>query len=303
MRQDSLSAADLYDPAMPAPVSFHVPFGAGRTDALGPDEDVYRGHGMDGWIINYTHEGRGCIGTDADAFTVTTGDLLLFRPLVKHEYGCDPEAGRWVHLWAYFFPRPVWHDLLAWPETAGGVCRLAAGPGDLRTRVVQLFEHIIQVSRSPLRRREAFAMSALESLLLWCDTVNPRSRDAGFDKRIQRALTLLCDRHQEQISIERLARWCDLSSSRLSHLFRAEVGMTPLRYLERHRIAKASDLLLMTGKPVSEVAREVGFRSPLYFARIFKRATRQTPSDFRRNPRRAPVILPKPRAPRTGEPG
>jgi AraC family transcriptional regulator of arabinose operon len=257
---------------------------AGRTviaDAL--SGAIYRPQGMDAWILNLTVAGRGRIGRGAGVFAVDPGDLLIFPRAVPHDYGAASDRNGWTHLWVYFFPRPTWRDLLAWPVVSGGVLRVQPTDDGMRRRIAALFEQLVQLSRGPLPRRQAMAMNLLESMLLWCDTVNPASAQARMDARVRHAQAYLCEHFAEAISVPDLARRAALSTSRFSHLFRAQVGMTPVQYLEQQRINHARDLLVMTGKPVGDVGLEVGYEDPLYFSRIFKRHTGKSPREWRRS--------------------
>ena len=82
--------------------------------------------------------------------------------------------------------------------------------------------------------------------------------------------------------ITQLAQAARLSPSRLAHLFRQEMGIAPMQYLEQIRIQRAQELLLVTGNPIAQVAREVGFRDPFYFNRIFRKHCEVGPRAFRK---------------------
>ncbi|MBA2627780.1 MAG: AraC family ligand binding domain-containing protein, partial [Gemmatimonadales bacterium] len=69
-------------------VSFNTELMAGRTVIRDPaDGVVWREHGMDGWILNYTVDGRGRINRGERGFISRPGQLLLFKPGVAHDYG------------------------------------------------------------------------------------------------------------------------------------------------------------------------------------------------------------------------
>jgi AraC family transcriptional regulator of arabinose operon len=72
-----------------------------------------------------------------------------------------------------------------------------------------------------------------------------------------------------------------MSVSRVAHLFREQVGVTPQQFLERQRMERASQLLEMTALSVKEIAHQVGFENPFYFTLRFKRQTGQSPTAFR----------------------
>jgi AraC family transcriptional regulator of arabinose operon len=64
-----------------------------------------------------------------------------------------------------------------------------------------------------------------------------------LDKRIQAIIVLMEGNLQRDLPLTDLAVKINLSPSRLSHLFKAETGFAPRRYLERLRIAKGKRIV------------------------------------------------------------
>lgn len=83
------------------------------------------------------------------------------------------------------------------------------------------------------------------------------------------------------LKLEQLAKLCNLSLSSFKREFKKEFNNSPTTYIIGKKIEKAKELLQMTDLPISEVAYEIGFQDQLYFARLFKRKTGTTPSNFR----------------------
>ena len=269
----------------------HIDFSAGRgVNSRALPHAVLRPSGTDVSILEYAVSGRGFVRGRSGTFFTEPGDFLLFEPGVAQDYGMDVDVGRWDHIWFCFTARAAWYDLLDWPEPSPGILRLHVASRDLRRRLQARLESALAIANGPLARREEFVMNALEEVLLWCDTVNPRSEHARLDGRIRAALEHVCERYAEPLTVEGLAKIACLSPSRFSHLFRAQVGATPMQYLERQRIAHARSLLVMSASPVSRIAYEVGFASPFYFTRVFGRSVGMSPRAFRRAgaARRAP---------------
>lgn len=71
------------------------------------------------------------------------------------------------------------------------------------------------------------------------------------------------------------------SYEHLSRIFKQRYGTTPLSYIHALRIEKARQILITSNKTTPEVAKELGFRDPIYFHRLFKQHTGQTPGRFR----------------------
>lgn len=89
------------------------------------------------------------------------------------------------------------------------------------------------------------------------------------------------EHYADNISLEMLAGVVHLSPSYLSKLFKKELGENISTYLQNVRIEKAKMLLQNTSMKSYEVAEAVGISNPIYFSRIFKRATGIKPKDYK----------------------
>ena len=85
----------------------------------------------------------------------------------------------------------------------------------------------------------------------------------------------------ENYSAAELARSVCLSESRLYHLFREELGVSPLEYRNGLRIERAA-ALIREGRGIGEVVSLAGFDSDIYFRRVFKRIIGVTPGEYRK---------------------
>jgi AraC-like DNA-binding protein len=98
-------------------------------------------------------------------------------------------------------------------------------------------------------------------------------------KAIQRARRYIDDHFAQGISLTQLAAHVSLSRYYLLRTFRAEVGMPPHAYLETVRIRHAQRLI-EAGKPLAEVAAEVGFSSQSHLTHRFKQIIGVTPGQY-----------------------
>ncbi|MDX9979487.1 MAG: AraC family transcriptional regulator [Lentisphaeria bacterium] len=67
-----------------------------------------------------------------------------------------------------------------------------------------------------------------------------------------------------------------------SRRFTRSLGLSPKEFLSDTVARKASELLLVPGNSVKDVARILNFSSPYYFSHFFRRRTGQAPLQFRR---------------------
>ena len=265
-----------------APVEVPPPE-TGRVLAGEFDQDagyhVRRTRGTDDWLLLHTVGGGGLVRTSEAVVLVTApGDAVLLHPGALHDYGTDPSAGHWHLLYCHVHPPATWLTLLDWPEAAPGAGRIRLG-AEVDERVQQQLRGAARAARLGVGRPELFALNGIEAALLWYDTQNPRRHQ--LDERVLRVLEHLDAHLAEEVDVAGLATIAHLSPSRLAHLFSAQVGTPITRYVEAQRMELAARLLEMTGEPVSEVARRVGFRDALYFARRFRLRHSASPSAYR----------------------
>jgi AraC family transcriptional regulator of arabinose operon len=242
---------------------------------------VVRRDGVGDWLLIATVSGKGHFACAGRELVAKPGDWVLIRPGTPHDYGVETTLKQWELVWAHFQPRPHWLPWLEWPTVWPGLAKLAIDDGSTMHR----FHEVNRLFAGDLRRSEAFAMNALETLLLECDRQNPMAAMSSYDMRIRRAMDYLERNLSRKITLSDIAEAVGLSTSRLSHLFRAQAGQTPQQYLEGLRMQRATELLKRTGFSVKQISDAVGFDNQFYFSQRFKSRTGQSPSRFRSNER------------------
>jgi AraC family transcriptional regulator of arabinose operon len=151
--------------------------------------------------------------------------------------------------------------------------------GEARRRVTECFDRVVVVTRSGLSQAELFGLNALEAAFLWAATQKPDTQH--LDPRLIAVLEEISIRLAEPLSLAALAHRAGLSESRLTHLFAAQLGTPPMRFVEQQRMRAAEQLLDLSSRSVAAVGRAVGYDDPLYFSARFKRFTGRSPSAYR----------------------
>lgn len=113
------------------------------------------------------------------------------------------------------------------------------------------------------------------------------SQDARRATRVKPATDFIRANFDRPISLSDIAEASHLSSSRLSHIFKEQTGMTIVDYLNMVRIEQAKKLLLTTDKSCTEICFRAGFNNQSYFTRTFRKRVGMTPRDFRSYNRRS----------------
>ncbi|MCY1719563.1 helix-turn-helix domain-containing protein [Prolixibacteraceae bacterium Z1-6] len=82
-------------------------------------------------------------------------------------------------------------------------------------------------------------------------------------------------------SVAYFANLLNLSANYLGDSIKKETGKSAQESIQLKLISVAKERIFDTDKSISEVAYELGFKHPQHFNRMFKKATGQTPNDYR----------------------
>ncbi|MBR3866265.1 MAG: response regulator transcription factor [Butyricicoccus sp.] len=121
--------------------------------------------------------------------------------------------------------------------------------------------------------------SVYDSLMHVLDAIEATGAD--MDSLILGVKNYIDQHYQENLSLELLAEQAHLSSSYLSKLFKKEIGQNLSSYIHQVRIERAKTLLRTSNLKTYEIAEAVGISDPVYFSRLFKKATGCKPKDYR----------------------
>lgn len=84
-------------------------------------------------------------------------------------------------------------------------------------------------------------------------------------------------------TVNYLADKLSVSTRYLSDVLKQETGKTALEHIHIYLIKEAKNLLLSSENNVSGIAYDLGFESPSYFTRLFKKIVGLTPVQYREN--------------------
>ena len=111
--------------------------------------------------------------------------------------------------------------------------------------------------------------------------MNPGWLGALADPKIGAALGRMHADIARRWKVEDLAAAVAMSRTSFTERFKTLVGMPPLSYLIRWRMAVASSALRTTKEPLSEIAERVGYGSDTAFNSAFKKMTGDSPGRYR----------------------
>ncbi|MCD9020736.1 helix-turn-helix domain-containing protein [Cohnella silvisoli] len=247
----------------------NVPVFGGHFD----ENDAYRVRrpkGMSDWLIVYTLSGEGYFRTSTGERRCGAGQIGLLRSGVPHEYGTMP-GHRWNFVWAHF-QKLSEIDYLPNEE----VLLHTLPDGYLRKRVYRTFQNLLHDSWDRSSFWNALCENSLREILL----LIAQRLDKKIDPRIEHTLQLLTRSMKEEIRIDDLAKAVGLSSSRLSHLFKQEMGESVVEHLNQMRLRQAALLMEHMGRTATDASLDVGFNNYNHFAALFRKSYGLSPREY-----------------------
>jgi len=100
--------------------------------------------------------------------------------------------------------------------------------------------------------------------------------------RTWKMLEYIRNHYSEAISLKDIAAAANISTSEALRCFRVSTSMTPVYYLNKYRLSKAHEELLVTSDSVAAVAAAAGFGSAGYFCRVFRKEFGCSPNALRK---------------------
>ena len=98
---------------------------------------------------------------------------------------------------------------------------------------------------------------------------------------IKKSINYLHNNYTKKIYIHDLANEVNMNPQYFCRFFKANTGKTPIDFINQYRIEKATQLMKITDKKISNIYLEVGFDNFSYFIKKFKEYKNCTPNQFR----------------------
>lgn len=229
----------------------------------------------------YVVDGKGEFIIQQQRFAVKANDFVIINPHVEHtevSSSEDPLEYIVVGIQGLSFSNLTTQDQGDQPFSFFNL-------RDEQKDILHYLNVMVQEATNQAMSYELVCHNLLEILLikilrhqhfeLEVDSKNKTSKDIAFIKHYLKTY------YRESIQLEDLASMTHLSRFYISHSFKKDVGLSPMEYLMTIRIKESKILLRTTNYSVSQIADIVGFTTPTYFSKQFRKVTGISPSDYR----------------------
>jgi len=239
-----------------------------------------------------------CRITLKDGFdeTVEAGDIFILPTSCRHTYSSvDDAKDVRVYTFGLFFPENALTKRVSLHERdlQALLKRIMTSPCLLRGGLDLEIRHLISEFRTEHEenrtgkgvRQRAICLSLLVALARRLE--QPLSKMTSGPRTaahlINEVKEYMLKAKTSPLTLGKIAWHVRLSEEYLARIFKKETGMTVMEYLRFLRIDSAKTYLLNSNDTVETLARRLGFGSVNPFCRTFKKATGQTPTEYRVN--------------------
>lgn len=256
---------------------------------------VFGGESHDFWEMVYVDKGQVRITRDDEEITVGAGEIVFHRPDEFHAIAAlDSEPNFFVV--SFECRSPAMRQFERYrtrPDKTLGTFISSILREAERTYVIPKNDtelHRLVRKESAPPGGEQLIKTYLEQLLIFLfRDLDKKSETALFPSResmqnhLVEAIKLYVDEHAEEtVRLEDLCREFSYSKSFLSRLFLEQTGETIAAYAVRRKIHLAKRLIREHTMNFTQIAARLSFESPQYFARVFRRVTGMTPTEFKK---------------------
>lgn len=108
-----------------------------------------------------------------------------------------------------------------------------------------------------------------------------RRRYSELTPDVINAIQYIDSHYSQELMVENVADYLDISLSSLSKKFKQQVGFSMIKYLLAFRVILSALEIAQTKESISSIAEKNGFSDTKYFSRVFKKMMGSTPSEYR----------------------
>ena len=223
---------------------------------------------IDSYEILYVVAGDVYLEEEGDRYHLKEGDLYLLQPHGRHG-GYRPSWGRTSFYWVHFVTDH-------WPGL-GLEAGLLSVPDSYRFSL--LFKQLLHIANTP--GYPAYAPDTALALLLAELAAAGKGMRNGDTPLVSEIAEWIRIHSQDKLTVREVAAQFGYHPDYLCVLFQKAMGMPLKSYISGERIKLAQSLLLTTGKPLKELAEELGWESENAFIHYFRYHTGMGPARFR----------------------
>ncbi|MEM8896701.1 MAG: AraC family transcriptional regulator [Bacteroidota bacterium] len=152
--------------------------------------------------------------------------------------------------------------------------------------IYQILQRLLFLFSENHSMKDVFVDNMLNELIIRILQANSfriyqnQSKTLSSTHRLAYVMQYIKDNLDKSLTIEELSEQACMSKSHFYRVFKDELGLSPVDYINRERIKLATRLMKDRSRNIKEVYLACGFESRSYFNRVFKKIQKVTPKKF-----------------------
>lgn len=230
------------------------------------------------YLIHYIISGKGTYIARHCTYHLQAGDAFIIYPEEITTYTADTQEP-WEYCF-FAFKGEMANDMLNRTGFADGNMVLSLNDDLLREAIEETANTLLS---QETENNDIYALSQLFKIfyILASHSTGTTPVIRSTKKYVEQAMNYISFNYRQQLTIAGLANMLSLNRSYFYRIFKSEVGISPMEYLNNYRLDLAKELLIKSNTPISEIALAVGFNTFSSFYRLFSLKYDLAPRQYR----------------------
>ncbi|MDP4119331.1 MAG: AraC family transcriptional regulator [Bacillota bacterium] len=256
-------------------------------EAVRESDFVFSGEMHNFWEMVYAADGKIGITRDDNVFILNKGEIIFHKPMEFHRLWS--EGGNSAKIMVFAFDA----DGEGLKLLENGIFRIELKDEGLLREILKHVEAVFkgkdmfttedyEIPESQSRQLikiylEQFMISVLNSA-----NAKSSQKKTASSNNYNTIINKMKENVYNSLSVEKLAKMCNLSVSNLKKIFKIYSGEGIMHYFNRMKIYEAINLM-KTDLSIGEISDMLSYSGQDYFTVAFKRETGTSPTEYRRN--------------------
>ncbi|AWK52926.1 AraC family transcriptional regulator [Clostridium beijerinckii] len=257
-------------------------FGSERCDPLHSFGPTVKNH----FLFHYVLSGKGRlysfnngIQNDASIYTIKAGEGFLLTPNIINTYEADKDDP-WNYVWVEFEGLKAQRYL----EEIGLSSKHPIftpkeynDDNSIKDNLMFLLNNPNAPDSAILGHLYLFFYALLEN----SSFNNIKSTSNLQEFYVREAINYIEKNYNNNISVEDIAKWCNLDRSYFGKIFKNSMKTTPQEFLIKYRLSKACEMLKDDTISIKKISELTGYPNQFHFSRAFKEVYNVSPRQWR----------------------
>ncbi|GGD46985.1 helix-turn-helix domain-containing protein [Paenibacillus nasutitermitis] len=231
---------------------------------------------IDYYNLHFVMDGQVELHYSNQHIVLEKGDVFAMFPGIVYRYLRSKNATNLQMAWVSF-DGPQAGELMQ-------QCGFTAGTSYGRQVMNAELEYVlrqIQTHPSYDARRQVELISLLYRLFSLMIRTNPSIKPVGQDVWLSSSIAYMHTHYMERISVQDVANYASVHRGYFSKVFAERTGLSPVKYLQKLRMEKATELLRAGVLTIEEVALTLGYLDSYSFTHAFSKYYGMPPGQWR----------------------